>query len=176
MVYRFKLVSDEVDHFLREIEIDPEFTFADFRIAILDSVGYSKDEMDSFFICDEEWNRQQQIAIEDFGTSSDEDIWLMEDTRLSELIEEKGQKLVFIFDNIGERAFFMALTKIDYDKSLSSPLCVGKSGMPPVQISKIEDMEIKPSVMNADDLGIDQLYGEDAFNEDEIQDFDNLEF
>ena len=48
MVYRFKLVSDEVDNFSREIEIDSEASFLQLRNAILDSVGYSKDELDSF--------------------------------------------------------------------------------------------------------------------------------
>ena len=48
MVYRFKLVSDEVSNFSREIEIDSENTFLQLRNSILESVGYTKDELDSF--------------------------------------------------------------------------------------------------------------------------------
>ena len=43
MVYRFKLVSDEVSNFSREIEIDSENTFLQLRNAILESVDYTKD-------------------------------------------------------------------------------------------------------------------------------------
>lgn len=50
MVYRFKLVSDEASNFAREIEIDAESSFLLLRNAILDSVGYTKDDMDSFFL------------------------------------------------------------------------------------------------------------------------------
>ena len=52
MIYRFTIISDEVDDFVREIQIDPEATFYDFHEAILKSVGYANDQMTSFFICD----------------------------------------------------------------------------------------------------------------------------
>ena len=51
MIYRFTLISDEADDFIREIQIDPEATFYDFHEAILKSVGYANDQMTSFFIC-----------------------------------------------------------------------------------------------------------------------------
>ena len=41
MIYRFTIISDEVDDFVREIQIDPEATFYDFHEAILKSVGYT---------------------------------------------------------------------------------------------------------------------------------------
>ena len=45
MVYRFTIISDEVDNFRREIQIDSEATFLDFHNAILKSVGYPNDQM-----------------------------------------------------------------------------------------------------------------------------------
>ena len=39
MVYRFTLISDEVDDFIREIKIDSEATFHDFHEAILKAAG-----------------------------------------------------------------------------------------------------------------------------------------
>ena len=57
MIYRFTIISDEVDDFVREIQIDPEATFYDFHEAILKSVGYANDQMTSFFICDDDWER-----------------------------------------------------------------------------------------------------------------------
>lgn len=60
MVYRFKLVSDEVTNFSREIEIDSENTFLQLRNAILESVNYTKDELDSFFLCNDDWEREER--------------------------------------------------------------------------------------------------------------------
>ena len=37
MIYRFTIISDEVDNFIREIQIDPEATFYDLHEAILKS-------------------------------------------------------------------------------------------------------------------------------------------
>ena len=48
MVYKFLILSDEVDHFAREIEIDSEATFLELNDAILESVGYTKDQLTSF--------------------------------------------------------------------------------------------------------------------------------
>ena len=45
MIYRFTLISDEVDDFVREIQIDPEATFYDFHEAIVKSVGYTNDQI-----------------------------------------------------------------------------------------------------------------------------------
>ena len=56
MIYRFNLISDEVDDFKLEIQIDSDDTFLSLRNVILDAAGYTKDQMDSFIICDEEWN------------------------------------------------------------------------------------------------------------------------
>ena len=39
MIYRFTIISDEVDDFVREIQIDPEATFYDFHEAILKSAA-----------------------------------------------------------------------------------------------------------------------------------------
>lgn len=45
MLFRFLILSDEADDFKREIKIDSESTFLDLQNAILDSVGYTKDQM-----------------------------------------------------------------------------------------------------------------------------------
>ena len=50
MIYRFTIISDEVDDFVREIQIDPEATFSDFHEAILKSAGYTNDQMTSIKI------------------------------------------------------------------------------------------------------------------------------
>ena len=55
MIYRFTLISDEVDDFIREIKIDSEATFFDLHEAILKAAGYKDDQMTSFFICDDDW-------------------------------------------------------------------------------------------------------------------------
>ncbi len=171
MIYRFKLVSDEVNNFSREIEIDSEATFLQLRNAILDSVGYSKDELDSFFLCDEDWQREEEITLEDMGSSSDEDIWLMEATPLAELIEDEGQKVAFVFDYLTERSFFMELKEVIPGRNLSDPICTVKRGTPPPQVIDMNEFDSKVdqavAKMKESDLDSD-LFDQTGFNEDEL--------
>ena len=172
MVYRFKLVSDEVSNFSREIEIDSENTFLQFRNVILDSVGYSKDELDSFFICDDDWTPHEEITLEDMGSDSDQDIWLMDETPLSELIEDEGQKVSFMFDYMTERCFFMELKEIVPGRNLVEPICILQKGKAPEQHIDLSDMDRQDQKVAAvkDDLDID-FYGADEFNDDELDIF-----
>ncbi len=181
MVYKFKLVSDEVSNFAREIEIDAESSFLLLRNAILDSVGYSKDDMDSFFLCDDDWNKHEEITLEDMGSNSDQDIWLMEDTPVGELVEEEGQKLIFVFDYMTERSFFMEMKEMIPGKNLMDPVCTFKKGKAPRQVVDIEEIESKIdqsiAARKIEDLDIEDLYGDTSFNEDEIgSGFDDLNF
>ena len=73
MIYKFRIVSDEVDNFKREICIDSDASFLELHDAILDSVGFSKDQMTSFFICDDDWEKKTEITLMDMGKDSDED-------------------------------------------------------------------------------------------------------
>ena len=172
MVYRFKLVSDEVDNFSREIEIDSEASFLQLRNAILDSVGYSKDELDSFFLCDEDWQKEEEITLEDMDTSSDRDTWLMESTPLYEMIEEEGQKLIFVFDYMTERCFFMEMKEAIPGRSLAEPICTLKLGKAPQQHIDMDEFEKNIDEKIAKEFDItDDFYEDGHYNEEDVQDF-----
>lgn len=179
MVYKFHIVSDEVEDFRRIIEIDADDTFLSLRNAILESVGYKKDQMDSFFICDEDWNKEKEVTLADMGTDSDEDIWLMDETKMSDLIEEEDQKLLFVFDYLTERAFFMEMKELITGKDLKQPLCSLKKGQAEPQFVDFNDFEAKQATATSTDFDVDDdFYGEDSYNEDELdaEGFGDYEF
>ena len=128
MIYRFTLISDEVDDFIREIKIDSEATFFDLHEAILKAAGYKDDQMTSFFICDDDWEKDQEITLEDMGSSSEEDSYIMRETRLSDLVEDEKQKLLYVFDPLAERVFFIELSEIITGKDLDKAVCSRKAG------------------------------------------------
>lgn len=171
MVYKFKLVSDEVSNFSREIEIDGSNTFLQLRNVILDSVGYTRDELDSFFLCDDDWSRQEEITLEDMGTSSDQDTWIMDETQINELVEDEGQKMMFVFDYMTERSFFMELKEIIPGHSLKEPICIASKGNPPAQMIDLDEFQVKidnaAAVTKDEDLDFDVYNGEE-YNEDEL--------
>ena len=164
MIFRFLLLSDEVDNFKREIQIDSEATFLDLHNAILKSVGFTDDQMCSFFICDDDWSKKTEITLVDMGTSSDEDNYIMEDTRLEELLEDEHQKLLFVFDYMTERAFFMELREIIPVKDLKDALCTKSEGNPPAQVVSLDEFESKNTSTDIDE----DFYGDSDFDIDEL--------
>lgn len=165
MIYRFLMLSDEVDDFKREIRIDSEATFLDLRNIILDSVEYSKDQMDSFFICDDDWSKRTEVTLVEMDTTSDEDSYTMAETRLDELVEEEGQRLLFVFDNMTERAFFMELREIIPGQDLKEAVCTKSVGNAPAQLISFDEFESKNS--GSSDLGED-FYGDSEYDIDEL--------
>ena len=52
--------------------------------------------MCSFFICDQDWEREREITLEDMGLDASEDAYIMEDTILSDEIEDDGLAKVIV--------------------------------------------------------------------------------
>lgn len=182
MIFNFRIVSDEVDNFKREIQIDSDATFLELRNAICNSVGYDKNQMSSFFICDDGWEREKEITLEDMGTDTSEDAYLMEDTPLSDFIEDDGQRLVWVFDYLTDRSFFIEMKNSIPGKTLKDPLCTISMGEPPAQMVDIDDFDAKidaKALQAAADPDIDDdFYGSTEFNEDEFDaaGFDEMNF
>lgn len=167
MIYQFTLISDEVEDFMREIQIDSDATFLDFHRAILKSVGFADNQMTSFFICDSNWEKGQEITLEAMDCGSDEDNYVMESTRISELVEDEKQKLIYIFDPLTERCFFIELTKIIFGKDLKEPVCSRKKGNPPAQETDIDAFNANLAATNTEDYG-EKFYGDESFDEEDF--------
>ena len=178
MIFNFRLVSDEVDNFKREIEIDADDTFLDLRNAICDAVQYDRSEMCSFFLCDDSWEKEKEITLEDMGTDSDEDTYLMDECILSDYLDDEGQKLMFVFDYMTDRAFFLQLKKIITGKSLKDPVCTLSMGKAPDQHIDMKRFEAEIDAKAAKQASLEDFgedFDEDGYNEDELTDLDAFE-
>lgn len=171
MVYKFRLLSDEVDNFRRDIEIDSDSTFIELNNAILESVNYPDDQMTSFFICNDRWIKEIEITREDMGSMSEEDNYVMADTVIGDLVEEEKQKLMYVFDPLGDRAFFMELSKIEFGKDIDEAVCTKAVGDAPAQTLEFDELMSKSNAVatasDSDDFNED-FYGSDDYNEDDL--------
>ena len=165
MIYRFTIISDEVDDFVREIQIDPEATFFDLHEAILKAANYTNDQMTSFFICDDDWEKEKEITLEEMDNNPEMDSWIMKETRLNELIEDEKQKLLYVFDYMTERCFFIELSEIITGKEIKGAKCTKKSGEDPKQTVDFEEMAAGGGSLDLDE----NFYGDQDFD---MEDFD----
>lgn len=163
MVYKFTLLSDEVDDFVRVITIDSEAKFFDFHNAILDSVNYEKNQMTTFFICADNWEKGQEVTLVEMESSSEYDNLIMEDTSLEDLLVDENQKILYVFDMMSDRVFFIELTEIIPLKNQKKPVCITSKGDAPVQILVDEGISIAPKVT------VDEnFYGDEEFDLEEL--------
>lgn len=175
MLYKIKFISEEVDGFFREFEIDSESTFLDLNKAILGYCDYPDDQMTSFYVCNREWERAQQITREDMSDPDDEeeDIFLMEKTPLSEFIDDKGQRFEFVFDPFSERSFYLQVKDIIPGQHLDAPELLRSNGDAPEQLAQL-DVEPVPTPVKgakvAEDAEDDDelFYGDCDFNSDDF--------
>lgn len=172
MIFNFRIVSDEVDNFKREIKIDAEATFLDLKNAICDSVGYDKNTLSSFFLCDRNWEREKEITLEDMGSDSSQDVYLMDESVLSDFIDDEGQRMQWVFDYMTDRGFFIEMKELITGKTLKDPVCTLSLGQAPKQNVDLDEFEARNEAkatasMSADDLDED-FYGSTQFNEDEF--------
>ena len=177
MVFRIKFICEEVDGFVREVKIDSDATFLDLNKIILKSCNYPDDQLTSFYLCNDEWQRGEQITREDMGfSSSDEDVYIMEKTRLSELIEDEEQHLEFVFDPFSNRSFFLDVKEVIFSEHLAEAEIGRAKGDAPQQIEMSNDDPLtlikggkKKAAAADDDYGYDSSYLDDvAYNDDEI--------
>ena len=96
----------------------------------------------------------------------------MDESVLADFIEDEGQKLLYVFDYITERMFFIEMTELMTGRSLKDPLCTLSLGTPPPETIDIDEFDAKVDAKHAaatasTDLDED-FYGADSYNDDEF--------
>lgn len=174
MIFNFRIVSDEVDNYKREIKIDASMTFLDFKNAICDCNSWDKNQMCSFFICDKGWTKKKEITLEDMDTDADVDVWLMEDSILGDFIEDEGQRMLLVFDYMTDRQLFIEMKKLQPGANLHDPCCTLSLGKAPEQTVDMAEFEAalavkdaKAAAAAAEDMG-EEFYGSEQYDEDEL--------
>lgn len=155
MIYRFTIISDEVDNFMREIKIDSDATFLDLHQLIISSCGYTDDQLTSFTICENGWEKGQEITMEVMDTDSYEDSFIMAETELSEFLEDEKQHLLYTFDPLADRVFFIELSEVITGKSLAEGKVTKSVGDAPKQVLDFDEM------FNANPIQSGSLFDED---------------
>ena len=189
MIFNFRIVSDEVANFKREISIDASATFLELKNAICDCVNFDTGQISSFFFCSDSWEKLKEITFEDMMNDSDEEVLIMDECELGDYLEDEGQKLLFVFDYMTDRCLFMELRDVVTGKTLQDPICTLAAGAAPSQNVDLDEFTrslddkattaAAAAAISIDDMD-DDFYGSDDYSDDELEaggysdfDFDN---
>jgi len=169
MLYKFTIISDEVEDFMREITIDADAKFVELHKLIIDSCGYSDDQLTSFTICGEGWEKGQDITLEEMDTDSDSDSYIMSETELNEFLEDEKQHLIYTFDPLSDRRFYIELSAIETGKNLKSGKVTRSIGNAPQQLLDFDEMfDRDPIVTASTGLDDDDIFGEEGISDEDL--------
>lgn len=179
MIYRFRIISDESEQFIRCIDIDHHASLEELNNAILDSVGFERGNMSSFFETNDEWECLQEITLMDMSDEdSDQPVMLMSDTPINSIIHKEGEKLVFVFDFFSDRAFYITLTEVrDKDLKIKYPFLSASNGEPPLQFMVDDELESLMSQITIPNIA-DISDSKDSFSDpmdDDMSSHENLD-
>lgn len=102
------------------------------------------------------------------GSMSEEENYVMADTIIGDLVEEEKQKLMYVFDPLGDRVFYMELSKIEFGKDIDAPICTKSIGDAPVQTLDVEELISKNNTVAASDEFNEDFYGSDEYDDDDL--------
>ena len=185
MVLKFRLISNEHDDFIRDIEILDDQTFFHLHMAIQDNLHFDKSQIASFFVCNQDWEKGQEITLFELSEEESAKVITMENAMLGDQLPEIHDKMVYVFDVFNERQFFIELVeKREPDTLKHYPLCSFEQGQAPQQIyldqifapgnyadfALMDDLSFGEEFIDPEDLdrpGYDsQLFDDDSPNEE----------
>jgi hypothetical protein len=183
--YKFKISFDEVEDFERNIEISASDNFESFHQILYHSIGLTGHELASFSICDTKWNKKQEITLidmcddreletpnydedEEYSTSSNIPKFIMKDTVLKDFITEPHQHIMYEYDFIHPKVFYIELLKtLQIKENAKYPRCTLSEGVLPKQEDYTQSTDPETEFLN--DF-LDEVEEEDAYDEDFIGD------
>lgn len=113
MILRLRMLSDENDNFVRDFEVSHEMTLLELHKFIIESIEYD-DCMASFYTADEQWNPLQEFSLMDLGEESFEGAPVaMDKVALAELVVSECNRLIYQFDMLADRAFYLEVVSVN---------------------------------------------------------------
>lgn len=177
MVYRFVVLSDEDEAFIREFEFLDSHTLMDFHNTIQEELEFDRSQIASFYMATDNWEKEEEFTLFDMGAGSS----TMEDAVLEDIIFRKNQKLLYVFDFFNDRALFIEYVGESKEvEGKEYPNCSNSKGLPPKQVTfgGVSRKKYNNLVVTDEDEeeGVvdDEIYF-DSEDEEGLSDFDNIE-
>lgn len=131
--YRFRILSEENEDFLMDIDVKASQSFLDFHNAIKQFCNITTNELASFYICDDKWRKKTEIMLIDMSDPDEskekKPSLVMENAFMNQVIDNPHQKFLYIYDFIKMHTFYIELTQIkETSSSLDYPALIKKEG------------------------------------------------
>lgn len=180
-VYKFQVLLNEDEDFLREYELTEDQTLLDFHNLITKNLKLNQEELASFFLTNSNWEKEREYTLLDMGLNPDEDdnkndslsIEMMEDVLVCEIASKPKQKLLYEYNFMNPIIFYITLTGERIAKSNEVfPKCVTSEGVLDIEqslsyLADFDDFNDDFSKISDKDIDMEDLDLDFGDDEDE---------
>ncbi len=173
MVLKFRLISNEQDDFIRDIEILDDQTFFHLHEAIQDNLQFDKSQIASFFICNQKWEKEQEITLFELSEEEAAKVLVMDNTRIGDYMQGTHDKMLYVYDVFNERLFFIELVEILKQDSTKAYPCISfEKGQAPQQVFMDSIFNSQPQEESTplDNASLDDEMFDDEIFDDSLPD------
>ena len=155
MTYRILIFSEEEENFVMEVIASPSTTFHELHTLIMEACGYTETGDHQFLICDEAWKVKEKIHLHSpQSIGLDEDLYMMDEVRLEEFLEEEGQHIAYIYETSSRKTLLLELVESLFGRKTDDAHVSRRKGTAPVQFDDRESEELttpKTTIPNTSD-------------------------
>ncbi|MDD4847533.1 MAG: hypothetical protein PHR53_02025 [Bacteroidales bacterium] len=185
-IYKFRVIINEDDGFLREFELTEDQTLLDFHTLITKNLKLNQSELASFFITSSNWEKEQEFTLLNMGLNPEEEnqnednsipIQMMEETVIGDLMLKPKQKMLYEYNFLNPTIFFITLLEERTAKGTEKfPKCVKSEGLLDIEqslsyLSDFDDIDefsqtyagMAEEGIDPDDFDFDEGEDEDVF-------------
>jgi len=168
-VFRVLIDTYEEENAFRDIAIDSSFTFDKLHAEINNAFDFSGQEVASFYLSNEDWDKGQEIGLMDMTGESDDFVEMIH-TPIYEKVTELNQKLLYVYDFLNMWCFFVELVEInELDKAKTYPQTVLVYGEAPAEDSK------KIELVDSIEIDLEEENDPHGDIHDEFDSFENID-
>lgn len=165
MIFKFKVLSVEDEHFIRDYELQYDATLLDFHRLLCEDLGFESEEMASFFLSNKNWDKLREFTLVDMVEEDepDENAPLsMDKVTLVQLMKQKHERLIFVYDLLNDRSLFIELIETHKGKKNMDYPCVAfAQGDAPSQYGGERDGAIFSEMMGDFEDEFDDKFDDD---------------
>ena len=178
--FRVLLDSEKDQEVFRDILIDENENFETFYRTILTSFNFEGQEMGSFYMSNDEWDKGFEIGLMDMRFSDEEEDLpgVMSQSILKDFMEVSDQKIILVYDFLRMWIFLIELQETIEKDVIGKPEIAMSMGIAPPEDSKM----IQEEAFGGDDFddeGYEDEFGEDfedGYNDEDFGGYEEYEY
>lgn len=176
--YKFRVLIDteKGEEIFRDVVISSEENFETFYRAIMSAYEFSGQELASFYVSNEAWDKGHEIALMDMEISDSLDSpSIMGQTLIQDLVSTSNQRFLLVYDFLRMWCFMIELIEV-IQEDFEFPMLDLSVGESPEEFSKEIDLSGDQSLTSSPELGndFDDIFSDDI-DDDEFGGFENID-